>query len=98
MKMFENLSVAENIFLGRELQSGIKPINEAEQERRAAALMARLDQPISPKEHIGNLKVGQQQLVEIAKALAEDADILILDELLSILSTVILLINQAVTT
>lgn len=96
--MFENLSVAENIFLGRELQSGIKPINEAEQERRAAALMARLDQPISPKEHIGNLKVGQQQLVEIAKALAEDADILILDELLSILSTVILLINQAVTT
>lgn len=81
LNLFENLSVAENIFLGRELQRGIRPINEAEQERRAAALMARLDQPISPKEPVGNLKVGQQQLVEIAKALSHaNADIIIMDE------------------
>ena len=86
LNLFENLSVAENIFLGREIQRGISPINEAEQKRRTAALLQRLDQPISPDEIVGNLKVGQQQLVEIAKALAENADILILDEPTSALS------------
>lgn len=86
LNLFENLTVAENIFLGREIQKGMAPINEAEQEKRTAELLTRLDQPISPRDLVGNLKVGQQQLVKIAKALAEDADILILDEPTSALS------------
>lgn len=47
LNLFENLNVAENVFLGRELQKGVTPINEAEQESRTAALLKRLDQPIS---------------------------------------------------
>ncbi|WP_410015210.1 sugar ABC transporter ATP-binding protein [Sodalis sp. C49] len=86
LNLSENLNVAENIFLGREHQKGLWPIDQAGQERIAAELMNRLDQPISPRELVANLKVGQQQMVEIAKALAEQADILILDEPTSALS------------
>lgn len=86
LNLSENLNVAENIFLGREIQHGLKPINQAAQERVTEQLMVRLDQVISPQEKVSNLKVGQQQLIEIAKALAEQADILILDEPTSALS------------
>ncbi|MCM2129616.1 sugar ABC transporter ATP-binding protein [Larsenimonas rhizosphaerae] len=86
LNLFGNLSVAENIFLGRERQRGLMPIDTAEQHRITAELMARLNQDIAPSELLSNLKVGQQQLVEIAKALADQADVLILDEPTSALS------------
>jgi erythritol transport system ATP-binding protein len=86
LNLFGNLTVAENIFLGREKQHGLMPLDTAEQHRVTAELMARLDQDIAPSELLSNLKVGQQQLIEIAKALADEADVLILDEPTSALS------------
>lgn len=86
LNLSENLSVADNIFLGRELQHHLMPIHRSEQEQLSAKLLKRLKQDIDPKERVGNLKVGQKQLVEIAKALAEEVDIIILDEPTSALS------------
>ena len=86
LNLFGNLTVAENIFLGREKQRGLLPLDTAEQHQVTAELMARLDQDIAPSELLSNLKVGQQQLIEIAKALADEADVPILDEPTSALS------------
>lgn len=52
LNLSENLNVAENIFLGREIQHGLKPINQAAQERVTEQLMVRLDQVISPQEKV----------------------------------------------
>ena len=73
------MSIAENIFLGCELAScGI--IDEAETHRRTARLLSKVGLDESPEEKITNLGVGKQQLVEIAKALAKECKVLILDE------------------
>lgn len=86
LNLSENLTVAENLFLGREVQKGLTPINNAEQRKVTMEAMARLKQNIDPDEVVHNLKVGQKQLVEIAKALIGDIKILILDEPTSALS------------
>ncbi|MGR6980640.1 sugar ABC transporter ATP-binding protein [Testudinibacter sp. P27/CKL/0425] len=86
LNLSENLSVMENIFLGREVQSGLYPINTKFQYEVTEKLLKRLKQDIKPTEIVSDLKVGQKQLIEIAKALVGEIDILILDEPTSALS------------
>ncbi len=86
LNLFPNLTVAENIFIAREKTRGGVDIDKAKQREETRALMKRLEQDIDPDDLVGELRVGQQQIVEIAKSLAHDARILILDEPTSALS------------
>lgn len=86
LNLFPNLTVAENMFIGNEPVRVGFDIDVGAQRKAAAALMARLEQPIDPDTPLEHLRVGQQQIVEIAKALSQDARILILDEPTSALS------------
>lgn len=74
------LSVAENIFLGREPRRGPGFVDYVEMYDRAGELLQELGLPIDPHRKVGSLTVAEQQLVEIAKALSVEADLLIMDE------------------
>ncbi len=79
LSLVKELTVAENIFLGRE-PSKFGVINWTELYHKAGKLLKDLNLPINPKTPVGNLGIGSQQLVEIAKALSQKAKILVLDE------------------
>ena len=79
LSLVREMSVGENIFLGREPRR-LGVIRWSELYRRARELLDDLHLSIDPHTLIRNLGIGQQQLVEIAKALSHDARILVLDE------------------
>jgi ABC-type sugar transport system ATPase subunit len=79
LSLVKELTVAENIFLGRE-PSRFGVVNWSEIYQRSASLLRDLKLPLDPRTMVGNLGIGQQQLVEIAKALSKNARILVLDE------------------
>jgi ribose transport system ATP-binding protein len=79
LRLLEHLSIAENVFVGRyPTRSGI--VDRREMEARAHRQLQRLGLDISPTRLVRGLSTANQQLVEIAKALALDARLLILDE------------------
>src|SRR4029079_10472150 len=80
LNLVEQLSATANIFLGRERRNGWRLLDEKAMQRDSAALLSELECTISPRQQVGTLRVGDQQLIEIAKALSLEADILIMDE------------------
>lgn len=86
LNLADNLEIGANIFLGREPQAfGV--INNSRINQEAAKLLDRIGLNVSPRMLVKELTVGQQQMVEIAKALSINARVLIMDEPTSSLST-----------
>ncbi len=81
LNLFNNLSIAENIFINNFPKSSFSSlINRQKMKKRAQELMDRLNLDISPDTLVEKLTPGEKQLVEIAKALSYDADLIIFDE------------------
>src|SRR6185436_8842644 len=76
---FDNLSVAENIFVGARPKQG-RLVAWREMQRRAAEILKQLDAPFAPDTPAGQLSVAQKHIVQIARALTSEARVLILDE------------------
>lgn len=86
LNMCQHLTVANNMFLGRELIKGGR-LDTAEMNRRAREELAKLGiTDLDPDTIVGDLPVGRQQMVEIAKALLVNAKVLVMDEPSSALS------------
>lgn len=85
LSLAQNMNVRDNIFLGREIM-GRTGVNFAEEERLTRELMADLEEDIDPLTIVEDLRLGQQQIVEIARALSVKSRILIMDEPTSALS------------
>lgn len=86
LNLVPEMTVADNIFLGREPRIAGLIVDRRASRSAAVALLARLGIALDPDARVGNLRVGEQQLVEIAKALSISARVLIMDEPTSALS------------
>ena len=86
LNMCRHLTVAENMFLGREKYKGFM-LDNAAMEAEAARVLGELKIDIDPRQVVGDLPVSKQQMVEIAKALSTNARVLIMDEPTSALTS-----------
>ncbi|WP_329459649.1 sugar ABC transporter ATP-binding protein [Streptomyces sp. NBC_01497] len=78
--LFPDLSVAENIFMGRQPRRGLGRIDHAAVRATTEALLKRLGVALDPDRPARGLSIADQQIVEIAKALSFDARVLVMDE------------------
>jgi ribose transport system ATP-binding protein len=86
LNLIQFMTVAENIFLGREPRHRFGVIDTRRMAKESADLLDRLGIGLSPSAHIGDLTVASQQMVEIAKALSQNAELIIMDEPSAILA------------
>lgn len=86
LNLIPDLSIAENIFLGREFTNRFGFLDYKKMYAETERLLVALEIDVSPKTKTNRLKVGQQQIVEIAKALSFESKIIIMDEPTSAIS------------
>jgi len=86
LNLVPHLNITENIFLGQEIINPWGMLDKATMRATTLKLLKRLKLDSSPDTRIADLKVGQQQVVEIAKALLTDAEVIIMDEPTSAIS------------
>ncbi len=80
LNLVPDMSVADNIWLGRERRASTGLVNRAATNAKARELLARVGLKISPRRLVRQCRVAEQQLIEVAKALSIDAQVLIMDE------------------
>ncbi|MCA0361745.1 MAG: ATP-binding cassette domain-containing protein, partial [Armatimonadetes bacterium] len=85
LNLIDDLTVAENIFLGRELTQAGK-LNRSAMNQAAQELLTRVASDLKPTDPLRGLTVAQKQMVEIAKALGTHAEVIIMDEPTAVLS------------
>ena len=87
LNLCKHLTVAENIFLGRERIHGLRMLSQSEMNAEAGKILSNLRIDLDPTTIVGDLQVSKQQMVEIAKALSTNARVLIMDEPTSALTS-----------
>ncbi len=80
LSLIPSMSVADNLFLGRELRGAWGQVAFGAQEKEAERILAEVGLKISPRQPVGDLSVSQQQFLEIARALAGEASVVVFDE------------------
>lgn len=80
LNLVPHMTVAENVFLGREPVTGYGKIDRRKLHADTQTLLDRLEVPIEPTQALRELSVGRRQMVEIAKALTFDARVVVMDE------------------
>jgi ribose transport system ATP-binding protein len=80
LNLIDEMTIGENIFLGREPKNKFGVVDRKTLREQAVALLEPLNLKIDPKEKVKRLSIGQKQMVEIAKALSLEAELIIMDE------------------
>ncbi|EFW37940.1 sugar ABC transporter, ATP binding protein, partial [Treponema phagedenis F0421] len=80
LNVFPEMTVEENLFIGKEITARFGFTDSAAMQEKAKKVLAKLGADISVRERVKNLSIGQQQILEIARALLSDAKVLIMDE------------------